>query len=136
MAGYAIQLFIGPYFFYADNAPLEKLSRNSSYRWPSQQRLTRPPATQFVGAGDETISVNGYIHPHEPKCGGSNALTLDILRTLADAGVPYTVITGTGHVFGQFVIVSIKDDFSGLMDDLRPRRVDFSVELKRYGADQ
>jgi len=134
MSGYTIQLWIGPFPCWVENAPLESLDRSTNYRWPSQARLTRPNALQFVGAGDDTVTVNGYIHPHEPKCGGK--ATLDGLRALANAGVPYMVITGSGYVFGKFSITDIQENWKNPLDDMRPRRVDFTVTLKHYGSDQ
>lgn len=136
MSGYMVQLFIGNFPCWVEQAPLEKFSRARNWRWPSQARLSRPNALQFVGAGDDTITLSGVIHPHEDKCGGK-ATSMDDLANLANGGEPQLVIIpGWGRVLGKFAITDIKEDYSHMLDDLRPRKVAFSVTLKRYGSDQ
>lgn len=131
MAGWSVQLTVGGYQFWIENASLDKFSRSSTYRWVAQERIARPVAMQNVGTGEDTITLNGYFHPHLK----GKAHALDKLRQMADEGIPYNVVTGTGINLGRWCIVEIKDDFSEMLDDLRPRRVDFTVTLKKYFED-
>ncbi len=131
MAKIGVQIILSGFIFGIDDAGYEKLSRSSNYRWPAQNRIQHRVAHQFVGEGNEAISINGYIHPEM----GVGMYKLDDLRALAAGGQPHIVVTMHGKIFGKFVIVSVKDDFSGLLDDGKARRVDFVVELKRYGED-
>lgn len=131
MAKIGVQIIISGFIFGVDDAGYEKLSRSTGYRWPAQNRMQHQVAHQFVGEGDESVSISGYIHPEL----ASSMYKLDELRAIAKGGKPHVVVTGAGTVLGKFVIVSIKDDFNGVMDDHRARRIDFTVELKRYGED-
>ena len=135
MAGYTVQLFIGPFPCWVEQAPLEKFSRARNWRWEAQARLTRPNAMQFVGAGDDTITLNGVIHPHEDKCGGK-ATSMEDLSQIANGGEPQLILTGWGKVLGKYVITDVQEDYENMLDDLRPRKVGFSITLKRYGNDQ
>ena len=42
-----------PYYFNLDTAASEELSRTTDFRWASQERLTRRPAQQASGMGDD-----------------------------------------------------------------------------------
>jgi phage protein U len=57
-------LALGTYRFSIDTAAYQTLKRRQSYRWQSQERLLRSPAQQFVGLGDDTITLAGVIYPH------------------------------------------------------------------------
>jgi len=132
MAGIKDQLYIGGVPLGLNHASVEGFDRKKGYRWPAQPRVARPEALQFVGAGAETITVKGYIHPHFK----GDAQHMEQIHQLADAGIPYIVLTGTGKVFGKYAITDVSENFKELMDDGRPKRVDYSITLTRYGNDQ
>ena len=132
MAGIKDQLFIGGVPLGLNHASVSDVSRKKAYRWPAQGRIARPEAVQFVGAGAETLTVKGYIHPHFK----GSALHMEKIHQLADEGIPHMVLTGTGKVFGKYAITDVSEDFKELMDDGRPRRVDYTITLTRYGNDQ
>ncbi|SQF87039.1 phage protein U [Pseudomonas taetrolens] len=48
-----------PYYFNLDTAAFDELSRQSSFRWASQERLTRRSAQQSVGMGEEKMPLKG-----------------------------------------------------------------------------
>ena len=50
-----------PYYFNLDTAAFDELRRSTEYRWASQERLTRRPAQQAVGIGEEKITLKGAI---------------------------------------------------------------------------
>jgi phage protein U len=60
---------------------------------------------------------------------------MDAIADLANEGIPHMVVDGTGKVYGRYVIIDVKETRSTMLDDLRPRRVDFSITLKHYGQD-
>lgn len=131
MANGHTQLIWGGIEFKFQTAGLETFGRQSTYRWPVQERIGRPIALQHVGEGEDTITVTGYIHPHLK----GTATEMNKLRKLAEEGKPKIMTTGTGLVLGKYVCVDVKDDFSNMLDDLRPRRVDFTATFKKYFED-
>lgn len=64
---------IQPYYFNLDTAAFDELSRSTEFRWASQERLSRRPAQQAVGMGDEKLTLKGTIYPGFK--GGSSSLT-------------------------------------------------------------
>ena len=120
-----------PYYFNLDTAAFDELSRQSSFRWASQERLTRRPAQQSVGMGEETMTLKGSIFPGHR--GGLKQL--DTLRSIGGLLLPIGLTTGYGHVLGDWCLTSISEDQSALLQGGIPRKQGFSLEFVRYGED-
>lgn len=97
------------------------------WRHPGQNRINARPSSQFVGAGDETITLTGVLLPE--VTGGE--LSLDALRKMTDTGKSYPLIDGRGTVHGQFAIERISKGNSGFFSDGAARKIEFSLTLKR-----
>jgi phage protein U len=120
-----------PYFFNLDTAAFDELRRSTEFRWASQERLSRRPAQQGVGMGDEKITLRGAIFP-----GFKGGLKqLDTLRTLGAQLKPLTLTTGYGDVLGTWCLKSIEEEQSSLMQGGIPRKQGFTLEFVRYGDD-
>lgn len=50
-----------PSYFNLDTAAFDELKRSNEYRWASQERLSRRPAPQAVGMGEERLTLTGAI---------------------------------------------------------------------------
>ena len=124
-------LALGPYRFSIDTAAYQNLVRATAYRWASQPRLGRRPARQFVGAGEETISLDGTIYPHYR--GGLGQI--DALRTEAAKGEALQLVTGRGDVLGSWVVERVEETQRFFLADGRPRNLAFRLELAHYGED-
>ena len=124
-------LALGSYRFSVDTAAYQELTRTTEYRWPSQPRLGRRPARQFVGPGEDTIALRGVIYPHHQ--GGLGQL--DDMRTEAEQGAPLQLVGGDGRVLGRWVVARIEETQPEHWSDGAPRRQDFVLELAYYGED-
>ncbi|WP_199237391.1 phage tail protein [Azospirillum sp. TSH64] len=124
-------LALGEYRFSIDTAAYQTLQRSTEYRWPSQDRLGRAPALQFLGPGTDQISLAGTIFPQFR--GGIGQL--DKLRAEAGKGEPLLLVDGRGRVHGKYVVTKIEETQALFLSDGTPRKVDFSLELLRYGDD-
>ncbi|WP_030128500.1 phage tail protein [Pseudomonas sp. QTF5] len=120
-----------PYYFNLDTAAFDELSRQTAFRWASQERLTRRPAQQAVGMGDEKITLKGAIYPGHK--GGLKQL--DTLRSIGAQLLPLGLTTGYGHVLGDWCLTSIDEEQSALLQGGIPRKQSFSLEFVRYGED-
>ncbi|MNV46636.1 Phage P2 GpU [compost metagenome] len=120
-----------PYFFNLDTAAFDELRRSTEFRWTSQERLSRRPAQQAVGMGDEKITLKGAIIPGLK--GGLKQL--DTLRTLGAQLQPLTLTTGYGDVLGTWCLKSLEEEQSALMQGGIPRKQGFTLEFVRYGDD-
>ncbi|UDI94627.1 phage tail protein [Pseudomonas sp. IAC-BECa141] len=119
------------YYFNLDTAAFEELRRSTEYRWASQERLTRRPAQQAVGIGEEKITLKGAIFPGFK--GGIKQL--DTLRSLGAQQLPLTLTTGYGDVLGTWCLKSVDEEQSALLQGGIPRKQAFTLEFVRYGDD-
>lgn len=120
-----------PYYFNLDTAAFEELSRSSEFRWASQERLTRRPAQQAIGMGEEKLTLKGAIFPTFK--GGIKQL--NTLRSIGGQLMPLALTTGYGEVLGNWCLKNIQEDQSGLMQGGIPRKQAFTLEFTRYGDD-
>jgi phage protein U len=126
-----VLLTLGKYQFEMTTAAHDSLQRSKSYRWVTQQRLGREPASQFVGPGKETISLKGKIYPHFH--GGLEQVNK--MRAEADKGKPLSLVNGRGQNMGQWCIKSISDTEKKFLGPGLARCIDFSLTLEAYGPD-
>lgn len=91
---------LGQFVFALNTLAYQELRRSSSWRHPSNSRVGARPARQYVGPGDETITLTGLLAPE--FMGDRKAL--DRLRDMADKGAAYALVNGAGEAFGAWVI--------------------------------
>ncbi len=124
-------LSLGLFTFALRTAPFETLKRSTSQRWSSNARVGRGPGQQWVGPGDDTITLDGSLMPE--LTGGP--ATLDKLRAMADSGTAWIMIDGQGENLGKWYIDSVEETRSHLAGPGLPRRIEFSLKLVRYWGD-
>lgn len=120
-------LAIGLFAFSIPTLAHDELQRRASWRHATSQRVGARDATQYVGPGEETISITGTAYAE--LCDG--AASLDQLRTMANSGEAWPLVDGAGRVYGAFVIVSIDEGFKHLLADGTPLKIDFTINLQR-----
>ena len=123
---------LGEYRFGLSTAAYQDLTHSTTYRWQAQERLGRMPARQYLGPGEETVSLSGVIHPHYR--GGLGQV--DRMRAEAGRGEPLDLSTGDGTIMGQWVVTRIEETRRVLDADGAPRRIEFRLDLARYGEDR
>ena len=131
MASSSYLMKLGEYTFSIDSAAYQSLLRTTEYRWRSQSRIDRLPAQQFVGPGQDTLSLEGVIYPYFR--GGLGQL--DAMRQEAGKGEPLMLVDGTGFIWQQWVITQVEETQRILFEDGSPRKVEFRLQLTRYGED-
>jgi phage protein U len=120
-----------PYYFNLDTAAFDELTRSTEFRWASQERLSRRPAQQAVGMGEEKLTLKGSIYP-----GFKGGLKqLDTLRSIGARLQPLTLTTGYGEVIGTWCLKNINEEQNVLMHGGIPRKQGFTLEFVRYGDD-
>jgi phage protein U len=132
MAGWATQLIVGGIEFRHDTLPIDSFKISGEQRWPAQERIARELALQWVGPGKHDIAISGSC---APQMGVAALPMLKALEGKASTGEPQMVTTGYGDVLGRYCIISVEWTGKSLLDDLRPRKVDWSVSLQKYGED-
>ncbi|GGD41844.1 phage tail protein [Aureimonas glaciei] len=127
-----VMMGLGPFRFGLNTAAYQTLTRQTEYRWESQERIGRHPAMQFIGEGHTTIDLDGTILPLFR--GGLSQI--DRMRTIAGSGTPQFLVSGRGKIFGQFVIMSVSETQTVFLPNGVARKLEFAVQLMSYGPDR
>lgn len=122
---------LGDYQFSIDSAAYQRLSRRSEYRWAAQSRIGRPPAQQFMGPGTDTLTLDGTIYPYFK--GGLTQI--NAMREEAGKGTPLMLVDGRGYVWRHWVINQVEETQQLFFEDGTPQRIEFRMQLSRYGED-
>ena len=122
---------LGEYRFSMSTAAYDSFKRETKWRWASQERLNRTPAKQYIGPGDDTITLDGVIYPHYR--GGLQQI--DTMRYEADKGEPLLLVDGLGYIYDYWVITQISETQSQIWQSGIPLKQQFSISLEFYGED-
>ncbi len=120
-------LTLGMFLFGLDSMAYDALRRRTSWRHGTSERFGARPASQYLGPGEDNITLAGRLVPEV----AGQFVALQILRTMADTGDDYPLVDGLGRVLGHFRIVSLEQDQLAIMAGGLPRGIDFTIELER-----
>lgn len=123
---------LGMFVFSLPTLTFDEWTRKSDYRHVTNPRVAADDATQATGAVTETISLTGCAM-HEI---GAGELSLDQLHVMKNSGDRWSLVDGTGKVWGSYVILSLDEKRRALFPDGTPRQIDFTLELLRVERDQ
>lgn len=127
----SMMMALGLFVFGLHTVPYQQLQRQLAWRHPSNSRVGARPARQFIGRGDETVTLSGVLYPE--ITGGK--ISLSALEAMADDGRAWPLIEGTGLFYGLFVIEEIASTHSEFFPDGAPRKIEFSLKLVRTDDD-
>ncbi len=120
-------LALGMFVFGMHSLPYQELERRSSWKHGKTPRYGARDAGQYLGAGEQTITLNGLL---VPEIAGQFS-DIGTLHEMAGAGEIYPLVLGTGDVLGEFRILAIDDRWRNLVIGGVPRHVDFAIDLDR-----
>ena len=118
---------LGLFVFDLPSLTYQQLQRRTTWRHAFSDRVGARPLGQFVGEGDDGITLTGMLAPVAFGDVGS----LDDLRAMGKSGEAWPLVDGAGRVYGAFVILSLDETQRSIMDNGVPRISDFSLALKR-----
>ncbi|MGB7649316.1 MAG: phage tail protein [Pseudomonas fluorescens] len=127
-----MMLALGMFVFSLRTAAYQELQRQTDWRHASSSRVGAAPARQFIGRGDDAITLPGIIFP---ELAGST-LSLDALRLMANTGKAWPMVEGTGRIYGLWVIDSLSENKTIFFPDGTARRIEFTLSLKRTDDDR
>lgn len=127
-----MMLALGMFVFSLSTLAYQELQRQTEWRHPSSSRVGAAPARQFIGRGDDSITLPGIIFPEL----AGTTLSLDALRLMANTGKAWPMIEGTGRIYGLWVIESLSETKTVFFRDGTARRIEFTLSLKRIDDDQ
>ena len=127
-----MMMALGMFVFSLRTAAYQELQRQTDWRHASSSRVGAAPARQFIGRGDDAITLPGIIFP---ELAGST-LSLDALRLMANTGKAWPMVEGTGRIYGLWVIDSLSENKTIFFPDGTARRIEFTLSLKRTDDDR
>ncbi|MBA1187553.1 phage tail protein [Pseudomonas entomophila] len=122
-----MMLALGLFVFSLPTLAYQEMQRQTAWRHASSDRVGAQPALQFLGRGDDTITLPGVLMP---ELAGST-LSLDALRHMADTGKAWPLVEGTGRLLGLWVIDGLSETRTLFFRDGAARRIEFSLSLRR-----
>ena len=127
-----MMMALGLYVFSLSTTAYQQLQRQTGWRHPSNPRVGALPARQFVGKGDDTITLSGLILPEI----SGQRLSLGALRLMADSGKAWPLVEGTGRIYGLWIIENLQETNTLFFRDGAPRRIEFTLTLQRVDDSQ
>lgn len=122
-----MMMALGMFVFSLETLAYQELQRQTDWRHGSTSRIGTNPARQFLGRGDDSITLPGVLFP---GLAGS-PLSLDALRMMGDTGKAWPLVEGTGKIYGLWVIESLSDTRTVFFRDGAARRIEFTLKLTR-----
>lgn len=119
-----MMMILGMFVFSLHTAAYQRLQRHTQWQHPSHDRVGRLPAYQYVGRGEDAITLEGSIIP---EFGMPSSLF--VLRKMANTGKTFALIGGTGKVYGMYAITDIKETQQYFFKDGTPKQIDFTLDL-------
>jgi len=117
----------GMFQFEIGTLPYQELARSRSWRFGRTPRFGARDASQFLGPGDDKVTLSGGLVPG--LAGRFSAL--DRLAEMADEGQAWPLTDGTGTVLGSFVVDQLDHKATTFLVDGVPRKGDFTITLTR-----
>lgn len=134
MLGYTIamplMMQLGSFQFGTWTAAYQELNRSTSWQWAEQALFGKAPTLQYTGPGADTLTLPGVIYP-EYRGGLSQ---IDNMRLIAGNGQPLIMVSGLGRILGRWVIDQIDEKQSVFASAGMPRKIEFTLSLRRYSA--
>lgn len=125
-----IMMKLGAFAFSISTAAYQDLKRTSEWRWAAQARIGNTDMLQYVGRGNDTITLTGTVHPIFMNAGIGQ---IDALRAEADKKTPLLLVSGQGDVMGLWVIERVSETQNAFYKEGVPKRQQFDISLRYYG---
>lgn len=122
-----MMMALGMFVFGMPTLAYQEFQRQTEWPHGSTSRIGVGPARQFLGPGDDSITLPGVL---VPELTGS-VLSLDVLRIMGDTGKAWPMIEGTGRIYGIYVIESLNETRTLFFPDGAARRIEFTLSLER-----
>ncbi len=120
-------LQLGPFVFSIATAAYQQFQRQTRQRWSSNPVVGDRPKYQFIGQGEDTITLNGMLYPE--LTGG--AINIELLRQIAALGEEQIMTSGNGLILGWWLIDGVSETKTVFFSDGSARKISFNLTLKK-----
>jgi len=122
-------LALGPHVFEIAPLNFQEIERQTEAKWASIARFGGRPGRQFVGYGDDPVTISGLIYPDE--MGGRGAYEA-VRATQAAARAVMMIGWATesaARVWGRVAILTVTDTQSIISRTGQGRKLEFAIEV-------
>lgn len=127
-----MMMALGMFVFSIHTVAYQSLQRKTNWRHSANERVGARAGYQFVGAGEETISLPGWIAPGQIGL----AAAIGMLRDMGNTGKAFTLVDGLGIFHGVFIINDFDETHSYLTRQGKAKKIEFTLNLTRIDEDQ
>ncbi len=118
---------LGMFVFETSTALFDELSRKRQWRHGRSDRFGARAASQYLGPGEDALTLTGRI---VPGLAGKYSSIARIAQ-MADTGDAYPLANGLGDIIGRFTIEGVDEVHKELIDTGQARVVEFTLNLQR-----
>lgn len=119
---------LGQFLFKTSTLAFQEIQRQRAWNYADNAIAFGRAKKQFMGAGEDTVTLPGLIYE---EYGFGSRFALDEVANMADTGQGFVLMDGSGYLYGVYVINSIDETKSVLLDNGVPRKVDYTLKLSR-----
>lgn len=121
-----MMMILGMFIFSIPTATYQSLQRSTAWNHVSNNRVGNMPAYQYVGKGEDTITLEGSIVPEFGQ-----QLSITALRVMGDTGKSFPLIGGTGKIYGMWKLDSVEETQTYFYKDGLPKKVEFTLKITK-----
>ena len=126
-----MMMVFGMFVFTLRTVPYQQLRHSQEWRHVKNDRVNQSAAWQYIGPGDDTITLDGVLYPE--ITGGR--WSLSALETIGFAGRPWPLIEGDGQIYGMYVMTRLERGKTEFDRYGNPKKIEFTISLSRADAD-
>ncbi|WP_086873998.1 phage tail protein [Kosakonia pseudosacchari] len=126
-----MMMVFGMFVFMLRTTPYQQLRHSQEWRHVKNERVNQSASWQYIGAGDDTVTLEGVLYP---EITGGN-LSLSALETIGFAGRPWPLIEGDGRIYGMYVMTRLERGKSEFDQYGNPKKIEFTLSLSRVDTD-
>ena len=119
---------LGQFLFKTSTLAFQEIQRQRAWNYADNAIAFGRAKKQFMGAGEDAVTLPGLIYE---EYGLGSRFALDEVASMADTGQGFVLMDGSGYLYGVYVINSIDETKSILLDNGVPRKVDYTLKLSR-----
>lgn len=127
----AVMACLGLFPFELATTPYESQARDTSQNWVKADRVGAGPSYQYIGPGEDKITLTGTLYPS--LTGG--VASLDRLRAMAQTGKAWILTDAQGQNRDRWFIANVQETQTEFFGPGVAHKITFSLALTRCADD-
>ncbi|WPU79781.1 phage tail protein [Klebsiella pneumoniae] len=126
-----MMMVFGLFVFELRTLPYQQLQLSRNWRHVKNDRVGRSAKWQYVGAGENQLTLGGLLYP---EITGGN-LSLGAVSAMAYTGLAWPLIDGVGSIYGMYVITGLQETHQEFDRFGKAKKIEFTLTLQRVDED-